>query len=160
MSTLLRVICLSLVTLLIWAQNASACSCEYAGTFGKFSEGQTVIRGMITGYGPKLDHGETLYATMTVSVVEIINGSYAHRTVQFKGDPGHLCLTYVNSNRYLIGSEHMFVLFSDEKKQGLMGCGEVSVSITDGQIHGSGYVDDEWTNYSVGYDEFVVAIKE
>ncbi len=160
MIILLRTMFLSIGISLAWSQSSNACDCLYAGNFSEYSKGQTVIRGKIRSYGPKLNHGETLYATMKVSVQQVIKGSYAHRSVRFKGDPGHLCLTYINSNRYSVGSEHLFVLFSDEGKQGLGGCGEVSVTIADGKIHGAGYIDSEWTEYSVDYDEFIEAIKD
>ena len=157
---LLRTIFLTMVISLIGLQTSHACDCVYAGDFTEFSKGRTVIRGEIVSYGPKLSHGETLYATMVVSVKQVIKGSYAHRSVQFEGDPGNLCLTYVDSNQYSIGSEHLFILSSDEKTQGLLGCGEVSVAIVDGKVFSWELIDGEWKEYSVDYDDFIQAVKE
>lgn len=157
----IRAICLGVVAWFFCAQTSHACTCaEYTGTFSEYSKGQIVVRGKVTSYGPKLDHDETLYATMRVSVLEILNGSYTHGVVQFRGDPGNLCLTYIDADRYSVGSEHLFVLFSNEKKQDLAGCGVVSVSIQDGKVHGTRYLDKKWTNFIVDYGEFVESIKD
>jgi len=132
---------------------AFACSCDYAGEFEEFSKGRVVIRGEIVGYGPKLDHGKTLYSTMQVNVSEVIKGTYNHSTIEFMGDPGHLCLTYVDSRRYSIGSEHLFILFSDDQNQGLAGCGEVSVSVKYGRVRGISL-------NSVDYDKFIEKLSD
>ena len=160
MTTLIKVICLSFAAVLFCSPISHACSCLYSGTFSQFSKGQIIIRGTVTNYGRKLRHGKVLYATMNVSVTEVINGHYAHSTVQFRGDPGHLCLTYVDANRYSLGSEHLFILFDSEAQQDLAGCGEVSVLVVDGEVRGAGYIDDDWVTYSASYNEFIDAIKE
>ena len=141
-------------------QLSQACDCTYAGNFAKFSQGQTVIRGKIENYGPQLSHGETLHETMTVYVIDLVKGSYPNESVVFLGDPGHLCLTYVDSDIYPIGSEHLFILFSDNKKQGLAGCGEVSVGISKGRVKGTKYIDKKQVDYSTEYDSFISSIKK
>ena len=155
-----KLIILTLGISLITTQISYACDCTYAGKFDKFSKGQTVIRGKIKSHGSKLNHGKTLHATMKVSVSELIKGSYPNQSVVFMGDPGHLCLTYVDSNQYQIGSEHLFVLFNEDEKQGLAGCGEVSVSISNGKIHGTSFSDKKLVNYSTNYDRFIKSIKD
>lgn len=138
------------------SQHSHACSCAYAGEFTEYSKGHTVIRGKVNSYG--LTPGGTGYETMTVSVDELIQGSFNHSMIEFIGDPGHLCLSNVNSVTYPIGSEHLFTVFSEDKKQGLGGCGEVSVSIIDGKVEGTKYTDvaqENWAQYSIEYNKFV-----
>ena len=134
-----------------------ACSCLYAGHFSEYSKEQTVIRGKVESYGAKLSHGKTLYETMTVSIEKLVRGSFQHPVIEFIGDPGNLCLTYVDSDTYSIGSEHLFTVFSKDEKQGLGGCGEVSVSIVGNTIKGRKWndVEDDWIQYSEDYDKFI-----
>ena len=160
MPPLIRAIFLIAGLSLISPQLSHACSCAYMGKFIEYSEGHTIIRGEIKSYGPRLSHGEALHATMKVSIVEVITGSIPHTIIEFTGDPGHLCLTYVNSDRYPIGSEHLFTVHSQDKKQGLGGCGEVSVSIIDGKVKGFEFVDGERVAYSIDYDDFIKLVKE
>jgi len=155
---LIRTAFLILAILALSSQYSYACSCMYAGEFTEYSKGQTVIRGKIKSYGSKLSHGQNLYETMTVTVDNLIQGSFKHSMIEFIGDPGHLCLTYVNSETYAIGSEHLFTVFKEDKKQGLGGCGEVSVSIIDGKVEGTRYTDvsqDNWASYSIDYNKFI-----
>jgi hypothetical protein len=129
------------------------------GEFKKYSDGHRVIRGKILNYGKQI-HEEYLFDTMNVSIEEVVNGSYPHSKIKFVGDPGHLCLTYVDSDRYPIGSEHLFTVFSEDKKQGLGGCGEVSVAIDKGKVKGVKFRDDKWREYVIDYDKFLKSIKD
>lgn len=142
-------------------QHASACSCAYAGEFAEYSKGQTIIKGTVISYGPKLSHGKNLYETMTVNVDELIQGAFVHSAIEFIGDPGHLCLAYIYSDNYPIGSEHLFTVLKEDKKQGLGGCGEVSVSIVNGKVEGTKYTDvnnDNRVGYSIEYNLFVESL--
>jgi len=131
----------------------------YAGEFKEFAKGQTVVKGIVESLGSKLEHDEGLHATMKVSIRELIKGSYPYKSVNLMGDPGYMCLTYIDSKEYPIGSEHLFILFSQDKEQGLAGCGEVSVSISSGKIHGTKLTDKKFVNYSVNYDRFIKILK-
>lgn len=156
---LIRISLLASAVLVLSAQSSYACSCMDAGDFTEYSKGQTVIRGKVNSYGPRLNHGETLYETMTVNIDKLIQGSFSHSTIEFIGDPGHLCLTYVDSDAYLIGSEHLFTVFSDDEKQGLGGCGEVSVLIVDGKVKGGKFdAKGNWVGYSIEYNKFVESL--
>lgn len=96
---------------------------------------------------------------MNVSIAEVITGFIPHSFVEFTGDAEDLCLSYVDSKRYPIGSEHLFAVFSEHNKQDLGGCGEVSVSIVDGKVHGAEMGDREIFKYSTGYDDFIKTVK-
>lgn len=157
---ILRASVLILVLSLLSSQYSHACDCMYAGDFTEYSKGQTVIRGKVNSYGPKLNHGQKLYETMTVTVDELVQGSFTHSTIEFIGDTGNLCLTYVDSDNYPIGSEHLFTVFSGNKKQGLGGCGEVSVSIIDGKVKGGKLRSGDWVGYSIEYKKFVKTLTE
>lgn len=158
--SIIRTAFLALIVLFLLPVNSLACSCAYKGEFIKYSKGHTVIRGKVDSYGQKLRHGKSFHETMKVSVVELVQGSFEHPTIEFIGDPGHLCLTYVDSNNYPIGSEHLFTVLQKDKKQGLGGCGEVSVLIVEGKVNGRKLNDsgDQWMRYSIYYDEFIQAI--
>jgi len=156
---MLKSIYLGLLLSLAWSSLVFACSCLYGGDFKEYSKDRTVVRATVTNYGPKLNHGKKLYATMEVTVSEVIKGQYIHDSISFTGDPGHLCLTYIDSDTYSIGSEHLFIIFSPEKDQGLAGCGEVSVSIRNGKIYSGEWKNDKWSEYSIDYKEFIGKIK-
>jgi len=150
---------LSVAALLLSSEYSFACSCIDQGGFVEYSKGRTVIRGTVTSYGPELRHKKTLYETMTVSVDELIQGSFGHPMIDFMGDPGNLCLTYVNSKTYPIGSEHLFTVFSEDEKQGLGGCGEVSVLIAGDTVKSRKLSDRyQWTPYSEDYDKFILTL--
>ena len=152
---MLKSISLGLFLSLAWASLTFACTCLDRGKFKKYSKEQTVVRATVINYGPKLSHGKTLYATMKVTVSEVIKGSYEFDSINFTGDPGHLCLTYIDSDIYSLGSEHLFIASSVGVDQGLAGCGEVSVSIADGKIHGAWWHREKWSEYSMDYDKFI-----
>ena len=144
------------------AEYSHACTCIYGGEFSKYSKEQTVIKGKVESYGPKLSHGQNLYETMTVSVGKVVQGSFSYPTIELIGDPGHLCLTYVDDETYPLGSEHLFIVLPEEKKQGLAGCGEVSVLIDGNVVKGRKLNDaeDQWIQYSEDYDKFIQALTE
>ena len=148
---------LASTVLFLSSEFSHACTCPYRGEFSEYSKEQTVIRGKVESYGPKLGHGEILYETMTVSIDRLVQGSFRHPRIEFVGDPGHLCLTYVDSDTYAIGSEHLFTVFSKDEKQGLGGCGEVSVSIVGNTVKGRKLndVEDDWIQYTEDYDKFI-----
>ena len=150
---------LSVAALLLSSEYSFACSCLYQGGFVEYSKGRTVIRGTVKSYGPKLGHGKTFHETMTVSVDKLIQGSFGHPIIEFMGNPGDQCLTYVDSETYPIGSEHLFTVFSKDEKQGLGGCGEVSVLIA-GDTVNSGKLNDkyQWIPYSEDYDKFILTL--
>jgi len=97
---------------------------------------------------------------MKVSINEVITGSFEFETIDFTGDPGHLCLTYIDSSRYFVGSEHLFIIRDDIQNQGLAGCGEVSVFLDGGKIHGGWYTDDGWSDYSIDYNYFLKLLRD
>jgi hypothetical protein len=153
----ISIVFLASTLLFLSLENSHACTCSYQGAFLEYSKEQTVIRGKVESLGPKLTHGENFYETMTVSIDKIVQGTFEHPIIEFEGDPGHLCLTYVDSDTYAIGSEHLFTVFSKDKKQGLGGCGEVSVSIFGNNVKGRKLNDaeDDWIQYSEDYARFI-----
>lgn len=160
LTRLIPIVFLASTFLFLSLESSHACSCPYQGAFPEYSKGQTVIRGKVESLGQKLTHGENLYETMTVSIDKIIQGTFEHPIIEFEGDPGHLCLTYVDSDTYAIGSEHLFTVFSKDKKQGLGGCGEVSVSIVGNNVKGRKLNDaeDDWIQYSEDYSRFIQSL--
>ena len=56
-----------------------------------------------------------------------------------------------------VGKLADFTVFSKDEKQGLGGCGEVSVSIVGDTVKGRKLndVEDDWIQYSEDYDKFI-----
>ncbi|MEM9939536.1 MAG: hypothetical protein AAF768_11850 [Pseudomonadota bacterium] len=151
-------LCLVLLLSLAAPQPAIACTCSYAGDFIEFSGSAIVVEGQIRSYGPRLSHGETLHASMWVNVEEVVKGKYRHSSIEFVGDPGHLCLTYIDAVTYPLGSKHLFAVFVEDQKQQLVGCGEVSVQVVNGIVHGISFTNGVLEAYSVDRTKFVEQI--
>ena len=134
---------------------ATACSCYDAGKFVDYVAGGKAIKGRVISYGDKLSHGETLYVSMHVEVIDVVKGEFKPKHVVFLGDPGDLCRDYVDSTRFKLGDEFLFAVYGDEKTLELGGCGESSISIKDGKVHGVDWVDYEPVAYEINYDEFI-----
>jgi hypothetical protein len=120
---------------------------------GKFSEytsdGYGVIRARIKSYGPRLTHGTTLYESMLVEVNEVVKGKYTGQEIVFLGDPGHLCRAYIDSEKFVVGSEHFISIASEESVQALGGCGESSVVIKGDFVEGVELTDSGFEAYTL-----------
>lgn len=126
-----------------------ACMCIFAGIFEEFAEQHPIIvRGTVLEHGEELPNISDSFKTMTVFVTNTVKGNFPHTTFDFYGDTGMSCLRYIALNDYPIGSEHLFILESDEPLQPLMVCGESSLLINGNIVQGhireaSGYRTDE-----------------
>jgi len=137
-----------------------ACSCTYGGKFSEYSsKSKGVIRAKIKSYGPRLPHGETLYESMVVEVIEVIKGKYKNHKLTLLGDPGFLCRDYVNAKRFGIESEHLFSLANEKTTQPLGGCGESSVVIKGNIIEGNELIEDVYKPYTMSVADFIELLK-
>jgi hypothetical protein len=137
-----------------------ACSCAYMGKFIEYtSGGNGVIHARIISYGPRLPHGNTLYESMVVEVIEVIKGKYTEQEIIFLGDPGHLCRAYVDSQKFAVGSEHFISIGSEEPIQPLGGCGESSVIIKGDLIEGIEITDSGYEPYTLKVHDLVKLLK-
>jgi hypothetical protein len=138
-----------------------ACSCAYMGKFIEYtSGGNGVIHARIISYGSRLPHGNTLYESMVVEVIEVIKGKYTGQEIIFLGDPGHLCRAYVDSEKFAVGSEHFISIGSEELIQPLGGCGESSVIIKGDLIEGIEITDSGYVPYTLKIRELVELLNE
>jgi len=107
-----------------------ACSCHYMGVFEEFvKEHPIVVRGTVQKHGEQLRDQSSSFKTMSIVVSETIKGNFPHSEFEFFGDTGMSCLRYITLENYPVGSEHFFILESEEFNQPLMVCGESSVLI-------------------------------
>jgi len=157
---LCRIVALLLIVFLAGPLASFACSCFNGGKFTEYTEGAWVIRGTVESHGKKPVDVNLAYPTMKVSVDEVIRGEYAHKTIEFLGDYGALCLAPIRPDLYKVGSQHLFMVTAEDRQQGLQGCGESSVEIIDDRVHGV-YLRENWwrrarlVRYSVAYDKFL-----
>lgn len=107
-----------------------ACTCMFAGIFEEFAaQHPIVVRGTVYQHGEKLPNNSNYFRTMTIVVSGTIKGNFPHTAFEFYGDTGMSCLRYITPDDYPIGSEHLFILESEESYQPLMVCGESSLLI-------------------------------
>lgn len=130
--------------------------------FAELSKGQTVIRGKIDSCGSKITYSNDTfdYETITVTVDELIQGSFSYSTMEFIGGNGSMCRTNVDPDAYPIGSEHLFTVWKEDQKQWISEsqCREFSVSIVDGKVKGRKLGAKNWIEYSIEYDDFIKLI--
>ena len=138
----------------------------YGGDFLEYSKGEIVIKGKVLSYGRKLNDKSDTHSNMRVEVIEVISGAFSHGVLTLVGDRGYDCRAYIDTRKYELGSTHLFVLFEKTKKQGLAGCGEVSVSVRDRVVTGvsRGTYDRErkayqFEPYTYEYDDFVSQLR-
>lgn len=149
-----------LLGVLAMAPGAVACRCNYAGPFTTtMHQMPLVVRAEVTGYGPKLPHGETLYSTMKVKVLEVMSGELEVEELEVRGDPGHLCLEYINAEKFVEGRQVLLALGKvNEKKVDLMSCGERSVVVDGELVRGSTYVYNDDGGFA-GREAYEVPLK-
>ena len=155
-----RIIVVFAVIVALSAGEATACSCAWRGKFvdyAKHSEG--VIRARIVGYGRKLSHGETLFDRMSVEIVAVLKGNLPFESIQLMGDPGHLCRDYVDSRTFVIGSEFLIALRSNEAVQPFGGCGEAWLKLDGGVVRGVDWASGEPREYSMPLDDLLNALE-
>lgn len=137
-----------------------ACTCLYMGMFEEFvKEHPVVVRGSIQEHGERLPNQIGYFRTMSVAVSETIKGNFAHSEIRFFGDTGMSCLRYITSEDYPIGSEHLFILESEESVQPLMVCGEASVRIVGNSVEGRALDSGIYNTYRRNLDEFLELVR-
>ena len=136
-------------------QTSEACSCRYVGNFEEYVGRGTVIRGKILSYGDKLDHDKRLVISMNVKVLDVVKGEFNISKIEIFGDDGGLCLEYVNPKKFQIGSEFLFGVYGDDNEQYLGGCGESSLLIKDGKVHGEDWINFQPIPYEIDYEEYL-----
>lgn len=134
----------------------------WAGPFVKMAKkSELVVRAKVKSYGPRLPHGENLYASMEVELVAVIKGEYTAETFTILGDPGHLCRPYITPAKFKKGHEYLFALSkSKENPQGLSVCGEYWIKIDKELAKGQKLDKDGFANYSVNLNELLKQISE
>ena len=145
---------------------AYACSCYLHPAFSEVAIGHTVIRGSVESFDRKPIDEEYSYPIITISISEVINGTFPHEKVELLGDPGWECLAGMDPSVFVVGEEFLFALRSEDFQQGLGGCAETYVKVDAGAIHG-GYLrpakwwrKSKWIEYSVDYDAFVESLNQ
>lgn len=148
------------VTAALSMSSSLACSCFYAGVFDEYSRQQPiVVRGTVAEHGAQLRNRSGVFATMTVDVSDSVKGCFPHARFQFEGDTGKSCLRYITDNDYPIGSEHLFILASEESFQPLMSCGESSVLIKGDKAEGHLMDVNGYRTYEVDLEELVESLE-
>lgn len=136
-----------------------ACTCLYMGSFEEFvQEHPIVVRGTVQGHGEQLRNRSSYFETMSIAVSGTIKGYFPHSEFEFIGDTGMSCLRYITSEDYPIGSEHFFILESEEPIQPLMVCGEASVRIMGDIVKGHS-LHGGYSTYEKDLDEFLEKIR-
>ena len=132
-----------------------ACSCNYQGDMETYSQGKTVIKATIIAYGPRLKHGETLHEDMMVEIIQVIKGEYTAKRLKLLGDPGWMCRGYIDSERFPLGSTHLFMTYGNETEQALIGCGESTVRVKGGKITTTKMIDYEPFSTTYDYETYI-----
>ncbi|KKO10923.1 hypothetical protein LCGC14_0024060 [marine sediment metagenome] len=121
----------------LFASASFACTCIFSGAFEVFAEQHPVIvRGKVLQHGERIPNNSGYFKTMTIVVSDTLKGSFPYSTFEFYGDTGMSCLRYITLDDYPVGSEHLFILASDESLQPLMVCGESSLLINGDTVQG------------------------
>ncbi|MGJ8690490.1 MAG: hypothetical protein ACSHXZ_13335 [Gammaproteobacteria bacterium] len=134
-----------------------ACMCFFSGIFEDYADQHPiVIRGTVTQHGEELPNISTGYfRTMKIDVSGTIKGSFPHTTFEFYGDTGMSCLRYISLRDFPVGSEHLFILRSDESLQPLMSCGESSLLILGDTVQGYVQEASGYNTYELGLEELI-----
>lgn len=147
-------------TILLFQASASlACSCIYGGEFAKnsrFYDG--VVRAKVIEYGQR-HRGEAVYKSMIVEVTDVIKGTFNHTELELMGDLGYQCREYVDSRKFGIGKEFLFVIRNEEAVQELAGCGESSILVDGDTINGYKLTGDGYKPYSMSLDAMIEKMK-
>lgn len=137
-----------------------ACTCMFAGVFAEFAEQHPIIvRGTIHQHGEKLPNNSSYFKTMTVVVSETVKGTFPHTAFEFYGDTGMSCLRYIALDDYPIGSEHLFILESEESLQPLMVCGESSLLIQGDSVQGHIRDATGFHTYELKIDDLIERVR-
>ena len=151
----------ALAACLVLSSNAAvACSCASKGSFLDYAnQSAGVIQAKVVRYGHKLTHGDTLYASMVVQVVAVIAGDLEHDSLALMGDPGFLCMEYVDSRNFVIGQDYLIALHGDEPVQPFGGCGEAWVKVNGKFVEGHVMTDHGYRKYSLPMAEVIESLK-
>ena len=137
-----------------------ACSCAWRGAFEQYAgNSPVVVRAKLVSYGKKLAHGDTLYASMRIKIVETIRGDISHTAITLLGDPGFLCRDYVDSRRHIIGETYLMALHNTDNEQPFGGCGEAWLRIDGDTAHGLTLTEQGWEKYSVAVTELIARLQ-
>lgn len=112
---------ISIIVAALSFSTSMACTCLYMSVFEEFAkEHPIVIRVTVQGHGEQLPNQPDYFKTMSVAVAETIKGYFPHTELEFFGETGMSCLRYISLEDYPLGSEHFFILESEESIQPLM----------------------------------------
>lgn len=144
----------------VFASGSYACSCVSAGVFEVFAEQHPIIvRGTVLQHGERLPINSDYFRTMTIGVSNTLKGDFPHSTFEFYGDTGMSCLRYITLDDYPIGSEHLFILASDEALQPLMVCGESSLLINGDTVQGQVRDGNGYRTYEIDLNELLDRVR-
>lgn len=134
----------SLVLCAMASSPAEACMCASDKPFLSVrGNADLVVRATVLSYGPRLEHGEDLFASMVLSVSDVLGGEEPAASVRVHGDPGNLCRPYVTPERFGLGTEYVLALDrlrADEDdnlpQYAISLCGTHWLEIIDGKVTG------------------------
>ena len=148
------------VTATLFMSASFACTCMYAGVFEVFAEQHPIIvRGTVRQHGERLPNNSRYFKTMTIGVSNTLKGNFPHDTFEFYGDTGMSCLRYITLDDYPVGSEHLFILSSDESLQPLMVCGESSLLINGNTVQGHTQDASGYRTYEMDLNELLDQVR-
>lgn len=144
----------------VFASGSYACSCAPGGGFEVFAEQHPVIvRGTVLQHDERLPNNSDYFRTMTISVSNTLKGDFPHSTFEFYGDTGMACLRYITLDDYPVGSEHLFILASDDALQPLMVCGESSLLINGDTVQGRSRDTNGYGTYEIDLNELLDRVR-
>lgn len=148
------------IAVAVYVSSGFACTCMFAGIFEEFAEQHPIIvRGTVYQHGEILPNNSDYFKTMTIVVSETIKGSFPHTAFEFYGDTGMSCLRYITLDDYPIGSEHLFILESEESLQPLMVCGESSLLIQGDTVQGHVRDASGYHTYELDINELLERVR-
>ena len=138
-----------------------AFNCIYGGEFAKYSTRyQGVVRAKVKKYVEKT--GDTKYKGMVVEVTDVINGKFNNSELKFIGETfygSNFPLVDIDSRKFRVGQEFLFIIRDRERVQGLGGCGESFVLIEDDLVKGRRLLDTGYEAYSMPLNSLIEKMK-
>jgi len=152
---------LASVLLLLTTKNVNACDCSWGGSFVEMAKhSELVVRGKVLSYGPKLSHGDNLFESMTVQILDVRKGNHKSDSLVILGDPGNFCRPYISTELFIIEQEYLFALAkSNQDPQEISNCGEYWIAIDGNQVRGKKLKDGQYDNYQISLKEILKEIE-
>ncbi len=161
---LIKIVLVFIACISLSARHVMSCSCGWDGPFLEvWADADLVVKVKVTSYGPKLEHGENLYESMRVEVLEVIKGEEEKTSLVVYGDPGNLCRPYITPHRFSLGKIYALAIYpidmdisTSNDGYAISICGENWLSIHDNEISGRIRNDNKETML---YETFLSILK-